>query len=173
MTDDGDARTGSNGAILDERGVSITVTHVMTIGITTVLIAGLLLGAGNMLEDQRTSTGDRELRSIGDRVATELVTAADRGERTNARVDIRSRQPGSSVGGGYQIDLIDESNCDPPHDGYDGCLTLDGTAENIGVVVPVSLPDGVSIAPGSARGGSIFVVYDPAADTVTIRGDSP
>ncbi|GAB3681141.1 hypothetical protein GCM10028857_04910 [Salinarchaeum chitinilyticum] len=154
----------------DERGVSITVTHVMTIGITTILIAGLLLGAGNMLEDQRTNTGDRELRSIGDRVATELVTAADRGERTNATFEVRSSQPGSSVGGGYRVHLTDSSDC-YAGSGYDGCLELNSFAENIDVEVPVSLPAGVTIEEGSAMGGHVVSVFHASNSTVTIRGD--
>lgn len=154
----------------DERGVSITVTHVMTIGITTILIAGLLLGAGNMLEDQRTNTGDRELRSIGDRVATELVTAADQGNRTNATVDVRSSQPSSSVGGGYRVHLTDSSDC-YAGSGYDGCLELDSFANNIDVEVPVSVPEGVTIENGSAQGGHVVSVYNASEDTVTIQGD--
>ncbi|WP_248516139.1 DUF7266 family protein [Salinarchaeum laminariae] len=154
----------------DERGVSITVTHVMTIGITTILIAGLLLGAGNMLEDQRRNTGDQELRTIGDRVATELVTAADRGNRTSATVLVRSSQPGSSVGGSYRVTLTDSTDC-YQGSGYDGCLELNAFAENIDVEVPVSLPDGVSVEGGSAQGGRIVSVYNHSDYTVTIRGD--
>jgi hypothetical protein len=158
-----------------DRGVSITVTHVMTVGITTILIAGLLLGAGNMLEDQRQSTGNQELRSIGDRIATELVTAADRGNRTNATVEIRSRQPSQSVGGGYQVELNDIGPTDEcfSRDGYDACLVLEANAENIEVEVPVSLPDGISVENGSAQGGRVVVVYDNADAEVTIRGGSP
>lgn len=154
----------------DDRAVSITVTHVMTIGITTILIAGLLLGAGNMLEDQRTNTGDRELRSIGDRVATELVTAADRGERTNATVEVRSSQPSSSVGGGYRVHLTDSSDC-YAGSGYDGCLELNSFANDIDVEIPVSVPEDVTIEAGSAQGGHVVSVYHTSNETVTIRGD--
>jgi len=156
----------------DDRAVSITVTHVMTIGITTILIAGLMLGAGNMLEDQRTSTGDRELLSIGDRIATELVTAADSGNRTNASVSIRSRQPRSSIGGGYQVQLRNKSTC-YSGSGYDGCLALEASAENIDVEVPVSVPNGISVQNGSARGGDVVAVYYSSNATVTIRGEQP
>jgi hypothetical protein len=158
-----------------DRGVSITVSHVMTVGITTILIAGLLLGAGNMLEDQRRSTGNQELRAIGDRIATELVTAADRGQRTNASVTIHSRQPSHSVGGGYQVHLNDISASDEcfSRAGYDACLVLEANAENIEVEVPLSLPDGISVVNGTAQGGRVVVVYDNADAEVTIRGESP
>ena len=153
----------------DERGVSITVTHVMTIGITTILIAGLLLGAGNMLEEQRQSAGNQELRSIGDRHVTELVTATTSGMETSSNVTIRSRQPASSVGGSYQVQLTDDSTCFE-QSGYDGCLALEASGKNIDVEVPVGVPSGVTVQDGTAQGGRVVIQYWHTNRTVTIRG---
>lgn len=156
----------------DDRGVSVTVTHVLTIGITTILVAGLLLGAGNMLEDQRQSTGDRELRSIGDRTVTEIVTAVDTGASTNSTTVVESRQPGSAIGGSYVVSLSRLGTGEECYtrSGYDGCLVLDASASSIGVEVPISVPAGVTIANGTAQGGDVEIVYTPN-ETVTIRGD--
>ncbi|AGN02660.1 hypothetical protein L593_13605 [Salinarchaeum sp. Harcht-Bsk1] len=153
----------------DDRAVSITVTHVMTIGITTILIAGLLLGAGNMLEDQRRSTGNQELRSIGDRHATEIVTATTSGLESNGNVTIHSRQPSSSVGGSYRVELTDRSSCFE-ESGYDGCLFLNASGRDIGVQVPIGVPSGVTVQDGSAQGGRVVIQYW-TNDTVTIRGE--
>jgi len=153
----------------EDRAVSITVTHVMTIGITTILIAGLLLGAGNMLEDQRQSTGNRELQSIGDRHATEIVTATTNGIESNANVTIHSRQPGSSVGGSYQVQLTNSSACFE-RSGYDGCLSLEAAGKDIGVEVPLDVPSGVTVENGSAQGGRVVIQYWHANQSVSIRG---
>lgn len=157
----------------DDRGVSVTVTHVLTIGVTTILVASLLLGAGNMLEDQRQRTGDRELRSIGDRTVTEIVTAADTGLRTESNVTVQSRQPSRAVGGSYVLTLSNIGSDEEcfTRAGYDGCLVLDATAEDIDAEVPISVPSGVTIENGSAQGGDVEIVYVDETETVTIRGD--
>jgi len=152
------------------RGVSITVTHVMTIGITTILIAGLLLGAGNILDGQRERTGDRELRSIGDRISTEIALAANRGLSEDANFTIRSRQPEGSVGGSYVVTLTDRSDC-YERSYYDGCLVLESSNEGLDVEVPVGVPDGVTVENGTAIGGDVEIFYDDTAQNVTVRGE--
>lgn len=156
----------------DRRGVSITVTHVMTIGITTILIAGLFIGAGNMLDDQRQRSGDRELRSIGDRHVSEMVTATVRGIEQNGTVTVRSRQPERSVGGGYLVNLTDESRCFE-RSFYDGCLRIDSSGSDVTAEVPVGLPGSTTVDNATVQGGEVLVVYDAAADEVTIEEANP
>lgn len=153
---------------MDDRAVSVAVTHVLTIGITTVLISGLLLGAGNLLDQQSDRAGERELRAIGDRIATELVTASEQGKRANATVAIRTTHPSRVVGDDYVVELDDSSDCFASN-GYDGCLTLSSSGSDLTVEVPVSTPAGVAVDPATVSGDSIVVVYDPASDEVTIE----
>lgn len=152
----------------DERGVSVAITHVMTVGITTILITGLLLGAGNMLERQGDAAGERELRSIGDRVADEIATAAVEGGG-HSNVTVRSRQPERSVGGSYSVNLSDDSDC-YARSGYDGCLRLTSSANGMTVETPVGVPEGVTLQGNTVQGGDLVVQYFEGNTTVTIRG---
>lgn len=158
----------------EDRAVSITVTHVMTVGITTILIAGLFIGAGNMLQDQTQRSGDREIRSVGDRHATEIVTASVRGIENSGDVDVRSRQPATAVGGSYTVALTNSSACFE-RDYYDGCLALESAGSDISAEVPISTPEDVVVFNGTAQGGSVVVEYEhdtgPAEGVVTIRGE--
>lgn len=153
----------------EDRAVSVAVTHVMTVGITTLLITGLLLGAGNMLDTQTERAGERELRAIGDRVAGEVATAAVEGEANAANVTVRSRQPERAVGGSYTARLVDTSDC-YVRSGYDGCLTLHSSATDLVVQVPVGVPEGVSVETNTVQGGDVVVHYFETNRTVTIRG---
>lgn len=157
----------------EDRAVSVAVTHVLTIGITTILISGLLLGAGSMLDDQSDRAGERELRSIGDRIAGELVTAAIEGHRTDASVEVRTRQPGTVVGGSYALELTDDAEC-YAGSGYDGCLYLRSSQTGIEVAIPISTPADVQVEPNRGLGGDVVVVYEPTGGPdgiVTIRGE--
>lgn len=131
----------------DDRAVSIAVTHVLAIGITTLLISTLLIGAGGVLDDQKERAAREELSTIGDRVSTQLTTASRMAETADS-VEITVNQPTRVSGGTYTIDLVTsspESVCDgasvPPTPGeLDGCLVLETTNLNVVVTVPVHLP---------------------------------
>lgn len=154
----------------DDRAVSVAVTHVMTVGITTLLITGLLMGAGNMLDTQTDRAGERELRAIGDRVGGEIATAAVAGEANDANVTVRSRQPGRAVGGSYSVNLSDTADC-YARSGYDGCLVLQSSATNLEVEIPVGVPEGVAVESNTVQGGDVVVHYFETNRTVTIRGE--
>ena len=59
----------------DRRAVSVTITHVLTIGITTILISGLLIGTGTLLDSQKDRATYDEKSTIGDRLAGEITAA--------------------------------------------------------------------------------------------------
>lgn len=44
----------------DDRAVSSAVTHALALGITAILMSGLLIAAGTMLDDQRENSADRK-----------------------------------------------------------------------------------------------------------------
>ena len=161
----------------DERAVSIAVTHVLTIGMTTILISGLLIGAAGMLNDQQDRAGQNELQAIGDRTAGEIVTAVDRGNRTDGSVNVSSRQPSDSVAGSYSVQLTNASHC-RVRDGYDACLTLFASGQDRTAEIPISFYADVEVVDGSATGGQVVVEYDRGDRTdpddhgdVTIRGE--
>lgn len=155
----------------DDRAVSIAVTHVLTVGISTLLIAGLLIGASGMLDAERERAGRDEIAAIGDRHAAEIVTAVDSGARANADVTVRSRQPDLSIGGPYVVSLTNSSHC-RYRSGYDGCILVATSSEDLSVEVPVTLPrPTASIQNATVQGGQVVVEYYQTNDTVTLRGE--
>lgn len=157
-----------------DRAVSVAVTHVLTIGITTILISGLLLAGGNLLDQQSDRAADRELRTIGDRISTELATAGERGNWTDSNVTIRTQHPSRVVGSGYTVELEELSSGDEcfERQGYDGCVVVTGHERDLVAEVPVSTPDGVDVEDGTALGGQVTVQYWDHNSTVTIRGEN-
>lgn len=159
----------------DERAVSVAVTHVLTVGISTLLISGLLLGTAGMLDTQKERAGQQELAAIGDRHASEIVTAVDRGQRYESNVTIRSKQPDHAIGGSYTVNLTDSSEC-RVRSGYDGCITVTSAEGGHSVEVPLSLPGDIThIDSNTVQGGRVVVVYEHnvffGTSRVTIRGE--
>ncbi len=62
---------------MDNRGVSAVLGYVITIGIITVLISGLLLAGGSFVESQQDRATRAEFEVLGNRVAADIA-AVDR-----------------------------------------------------------------------------------------------
>lgn len=56
----------------DDRAVSIAITHALTIAITTVLLSGLLISSGALLESQEQRVSNQQLSEIGSDVLSYL-----------------------------------------------------------------------------------------------------
>jgi hypothetical protein len=88
------------------RGVSTVVGYVLNLGIATILVSGLLISGGGLVDDQRERTARSQMDVIGNRIAADLETA-DRLLRTgNGSVTIRSDLPPTVVGSQYQVDVV-------------------------------------------------------------------
>jgi hypothetical protein len=142
----------------DERAVSVAVNHVLAIGITTILITTLLFGAGNVLGQQSDRATQNQLRTIGDRLASQVTTAEAMAERRGGGVVLETNHPNNIVGSGYTVELVNGSDC--PDVGARGCLRLtmvdDGTTTAIPVDVQVASPG----LREEVSGGPIAIVYD-------------
>ena len=95
----------------DERAVSVAVTHALTVAISTVLVSGLIVGAGTLLESQQQNVGEQQLEEIGSD-AVSYVNTFDRlnatGDDVNASVE--PEYPERIVGSfRYTIQLNDGS----------------------------------------------------------------
>ncbi|PSQ16571.1 hypothetical protein BRD00_10455 [Halobacteriales archaeon QS_8_69_26] len=114
----------------DERGVSVAVTHVLAIGITTLLITALLVGASGVLSQQREDAARQQLDTIGNRLAGQIAKADtmvdDDGPAENATFVVD--QPATVSGGSYSVRVKDGSACGlpdrPPGAVPDACLEL-------------------------------------------------
>ncbi|WP_439025980.1 DUF7266 family protein [Haloarchaeobius sp. DT45] len=144
--------------LFDDRGVSIAVTHVLTIGITTILIAGLLVGAGGLLRDEKADAARDEMRTIGNRIAGDLASVDRAADGTSSTMNVRTVHPSSVSGSSYTIHLKPGSACavySTP------CLVLNATSTDTTVYVPFTTSE--PVVESRVTGGTFFVVYDGSA----------
>jgi hypothetical protein len=92
----------------DERAVSIAVTHALTLAITTVLISGLLIGAGNVLSAQEKQVAQSQFDEIGGDLTSQL-NSLDRLNETgdNVTVTVQPQYPNLVAGQTWNLRLID------------------------------------------------------------------
>lgn len=72
---------------MTDRAVSVAVTHALTIAISTVLVSGLIIGAGTLLESQEQNVGEDQLREVGSDAAS-YINTFDRLNRTGENVTV-------------------------------------------------------------------------------------
>lgn len=153
----------------DRRAVSVTITHVLTIAITTILISGLLIGTGTLLDNQKDRATYDEKSTIGDRLATE-ITAVDQaaqradGDPDPATVTVQTEHPRRVSGGQYFVTLHDDaSECDTWDPNQ--CLVIESGQTN-SVEVPLNVETTLD-APKTVQGGDIWIHYNGSEITIT------
>ncbi|MGQ3412397.1 DUF7266 family protein [Natrinema sp. LN54] len=149
-----------------DRAVSITLTHVLTIGITTVLIAMLLTASGTMLESETERSADASLETIGERIANEIGNVDQIANGTDDSVTLTTEHPRTVASSRYTIEL--RTDCDEPLLDEVDCVTL--TAEDTDAVAHVPIKTDETISETSATGGTIEIVYE--SDEISIRSRS-
>jgi hypothetical protein len=157
-----------------DRGASVAVNHVLALGITAILISGLLLSAATLLRDQRANNAEPELRTIGNRIAGQITEGermiGDSGDTVTFYID----QPARIAGSPYEVSLLDLSapgnsgacgNYAPPTPTSDDyCILVEsGTVGEVPVPLSVDLSRN-QIDISSTAGGEyeIKVCGDPA-----------
>lgn len=71
----GDGGLRTDGFARDDRGVSTTMGFVITLGITAVLISGLLIAGGTLVKDEREVVARDQLAIASEQLATGLSDA--------------------------------------------------------------------------------------------------
>lgn len=146
----------------DERAVSTTVGYALTLGITTLLITGLLITAGGFVEDERERAIRSELGVIGQQIAAD-AQAGDRfvsaGETS---FGIRRDIPNEVAGTTYSVAIV----VDDPRETY---VRLRSTDPEVTVEVDMALE--TAIEERSFGGGEFEVTYDAANDRLVV-GDA-
>ncbi|WP_226040887.1 hypothetical protein [Natrinema sp. DC36] len=138
-----------------DRAVSISLTHVLTIGITTILIAMLLTSAGTMLETEKDRSADSSLETIGERLADEIGNVDQIGSQTDD-VTVRTDHPRTVANSRYTVELLEDCNA-PLLEGTD-CVKL--TAQDVDATVHVPIKTAATIDESSTAGGTIAIVYE-------------
>lgn len=147
----------------EDRSVSVTVSYVIQIGISTVLLAGLLIGAGSLIDRQTAEVTTTELevngnRLAGDLAATDRLAAVAYGTNStanvtdpaNATVSVDVDLPRSIAGNPYRIEVTETAIV----------LTVDRHEQSVSVPYEPVYSD--SIGTASFDGGPVTVtaVYD-------------
>jgi|GEM_PF-1206766 len=119
----------------DTRGASIPITHAMTLGITALLMASLLVGAGIFLNDQQATAARAQLEDVAGDVVGQLNTL-DRLNATGESVTATFEPSYERTAGGesYTIAIIPDTSGSPPY--REGTLFVNSTA----LQSPVALP---------------------------------
>jgi len=140
-----------------DRAVSITITHVLTIGITTILIAMLLTSAGTMLETEKDRSADSSLETIGERLADEIGNVDQIGNQTTDNVTVRTDHPRTVANSRYTVKLLEDCSA-PLLEGNTDCVRL--TAQDVDATVHVPIKITATINENSTAGGTIEIVYE-------------
>ncbi|WP_246999989.1 DUF7266 family protein [Halosolutus gelatinilyticus] len=154
----------------DDRALSITVTHVLTIGITTILISMLLVSAGTMLDSQTDRSAESSLETIGERIAGEIAAGDQIAVGSSDDVTLTAEHPRRVAGSGYRVTLLESTHCDegPLLTDETDCLRLTSSGSDVVVYVPLKVDTDVDHE-SSADGGLIEIRYDSDQDHITIR----
>lgn len=92
----------------DDRAVSIAVTHALTLAITTVLVSGLLVGAGTLLDGQERRVAESQFDEIGSDLTAQINTV-DRLNETgdDVEVSVQPEYPEHVAGQRWNLELVD------------------------------------------------------------------
>lgn len=144
------------------RAVSPVFAYVLTLAITTLLIAGLLIAASGYVEGQRESVAENELEVLGQQLSAD-ISAADRLARTDGATEtwVRRDLPSDIVGSTYTVHV--RSDGSGPTEYY-----LELTAADLDVSIEVGIATNTDLELTSVDGGSVIVEYDESADQIVV-----
>jgi hypothetical protein len=135
----------------DDRAVSVTVGYVLNFAVASLLITGLLVAGGGLIESQTEQVTRDELSVAGHQLADDL-SSADRLVRAGdtSALSIRSDLPERTAAGGYTIEITAT--------GDGGRIELRTDALEVVVTVPFRVSSGLTNA--TVDGGPVRVEYD-------------
>jgi len=140
---------------MSRRAASITLNYVLVLGISTILVTGLIVAGGTFVEDQRERAIEGELRIIGNHLAGNLeqvdryVNASAGNSPDTAYVNQTFQQ--DVTGSTYQVELVE--NGGTPQ------LLLTSTQGDTSVRVNVTVQNPIDDG-STATGGTISTAYE-------------
>lgn len=142
---------------MNDRAVSTVLGYTLTLGISSLLVIGLLVATGGFAADHRQETIRDELRVLGQQLASDL-SAADRLVRTSDDADasIRRQLPERVTGLAYRIEIGSET------------VTLTTSEPDVTVEIPVVTR--TTLESSTITGGPVVIDYDPATG-LEVRND--
>lgn len=148
---------------VDRRGTSTALGYVLSLGIAAILITGLIVAGGGLMESQRNQAARLELRVIGQTLAEDLTSAARLADCPSCEVTMRVDLPARVAGMAYLIEVSDTPNPNIYR------LTLRTGSSRVSV--DLRMRTRIPYRQTTVTGGSLVVVYDPAANMMEVRDD--
>lgn len=156
----------------DDRAVSSAVTTVLAIGITGVVISGLLIGISSFTEGQQDRAVRDQMETIGTRLADEYVRVAQLAE-SGGNVSITTRHPDQVGGTGYSVSVVNntasECNSRLVPSGVERCLELDAQDPDLSVYVPLRETGNVTVSIQDQGGGSFRLAASGGNATAAVE----
>lgn len=143
----------------DQRGVSTTLGYTLTLTITAVLMAGLLIAGGTLVENQRERIAEDELSVSAEQLASGM-SDADRlaGTVTEGVLRVHVWLPERVAGGPYTIELEN----DPTADDQPARATISARAQSVDATGELSFRTSVPVANRTVVGGPMVVSHRDA-----------
>lgn len=145
-----------------DRGVSFTVGYVLTIAIAVVLIAGVVIAVGQVVDDRRNETVRGGATVVGDQTAAavmEVDRLARHGGESN--VSIALRLPARLAGQPYTVSLR--------ADATDAFVVVRTESPSVSVRTP--LTNSTHLTETTVTGDDIRIVHRADEGQVTLAGD--
>lgn len=151
-----------------DRGVSTVLAYVLGLGITAMLIAGLMLSAGSFVQTQEERVIRTELNVVGEQVGAQLVET-DRlvGAAEDGSVTVEVDLPASVAQRPYRIRIDNRTGSAPFTGGprpftYALVLSAEGGPTETTATIRTRTP----IVEGVVSGGDLVVASRSGADDV-------
>lgn len=145
---------------LDDRAVSTAVSHALSLGITAIMLTGLMLGASQMIDGQREYVVERGLEDVSSAVVSDMMRM-DEFNTTGTSVSFSSDYPDRIGGRPYDVDVHASST------GTTVYLNSSASVEHASV--PVRFGNETDVCESSVDGGQLAVAYDPDEQCIELR----
>ncbi|MFC7173354.1 hypothetical protein ACFQL0_08240 [Haloplanus litoreus] len=145
----------------DRRGTSTALGYVLSLGIAAILISGLIVAGGGLMEGQRDQSARTELQVVGQTLAAELTNAGRLADCPSCELTLWADLPARVAGGAYLIEVVNTADPD--------IYRLVLSAEVADATATVRFRARRPVATTTVTGGRLAIEYDPAAGTLEVR----
>lgn len=137
---------------MTDRAVSVTVGYALNLTIATLLLSGLFIASGSLVQSEQERVINNELEVIGQQIAADLMTAdrlieAGDEDRTDANGEIGVSLPNQVAGSSYTLEINDDENE----------LVLESTQPSVEVTVPFVID--TDLGTESFTGGDLTIEW--------------
>lgn len=144
---------------MNDRGVSTTVNYTMTLGITTLLVVGLLVATGTYVEGHQERTERMGLTVVGQQLVGSLSAADSLAQSMEGGGDFTLARdlPESVARKSYSVTITQV-----------GARRYDVTLETDDVDVTVSVTTRTDVEDVEFTGGDVEITYDPVTEELVV-----